>query len=252
MLSLLWQPTRWPMSIEEMDAEEPGVPAVPAGVALVGRQRKREGGAVRTYWTFEGVMGNGKDVTFKQRGNSPDFGFQGGFAQVDIGKHPQFQALLAAYSGSIVDGQVYFPPTYTPGGSTKAQANPMFGQTDFLRLDGIYTYRYAALSLSGLGGSVGKIITNPPGQAPSYSSRNYLAAPLIYRHRGTIYDVQEPYWLSGEGGWPKPIYGGNVTGSAGGSSFSAGSSDLAGGSLFSGAFESNLGAEAGAGALPFS
>ena len=27
------------------------------------------------------------------------------------------------------------------------------------------------------------------------------------RRVGPVYDISESYWLSGEGGWPQPIYG---------------------------------------------
>lgn len=227
VVSLLWQPTRWPMPIEELDAEEPAPPATPGGVAYIRRQRRPEGGALRTVWTFEGVMGDGKSPTFKGRGASPDFGFQGGFATIPIERSPKFPALFSANAGQIVDGQVFFPQFLPASGGSGSQSsssqpktNPMFGHLDFFSVNGIYTYRYAALSVQGLGGLVGKIVSNPPGQAPQYQGRNWLAAPLAFRHRGTIFDVQEPYWLSDEGGWPAVIYGngsGSASSGAGGS-----------------------------------
>src|SRR5688500_4018639 len=80
VLSRMWQPSRWPLTIEELDGEMPGVPEVPGGMLFVGRQTRRQGGAVRTHWSFEGIDGDGKSVTFRTRGNSLDFQFDPGFS----------------------------------------------------------------------------------------------------------------------------------------------------------------------------
>ena len=35
---------------------------------------------------------------------------------------------------------------------------------------------------------------------------NWLFVPPPFRQKGTIKDITEMYWLSGPGGWPKPVY----------------------------------------------
>ena len=42
---------------------------------------------------------------------------------------------------------------------------------------------------------------------PTSVDRNWLFVPPPFRQRGVIKDITEIYWLSGPGGWPKPVYG---------------------------------------------
>ena len=68
--SMMWQPSQEGLSLAEIDAQRPGVPSVSGGVLLVGNETRRNGGAYKTSWTFEGIDGDGKSVTFKDRSNS--------------------------------------------------------------------------------------------------------------------------------------------------------------------------------------
>ncbi len=219
ILSLIWQASRWPMPIEELDAEAPPVPEVPGGLMFIGKQDQQRGGGMRRIWTFEGVDGDGKSVTFKQRHNSPDYAFAPGFSQVSILLHNNIQSLLDTYGGSVFEGEVLFPPTIsgtteTGLGSTggEEKANPMFGVKDFLRSEGTYTYRYAARDESEIPDVEGKLFTSGelPGRPRRYKDRNWLCAGAPYQRRGPVLEVQEIYWLSGPGGWPKPIYKGGA------------------------------------------
>ena len=219
VLSKRWVASRWPMSIEETDEEVPAPPAMPGGMALIGRQTQTGKGGFRTMGTFEGVVGNGKDVTFKDRTNSIDYAFKPGFSQVSILRHPRFRQLQKDYNGFIdQDGQVYFPPTISgntgsrglggDGGSSE-KSNPMFDQTEFNRMEGTYSFRYASFS-PGSEAHVGKIFSTGglPGRPPNIGEgRNWLGAPTDSARRGPVFDIIENYWLSGEGGWPVPIYG---------------------------------------------
>src|SRR5690349_7381453 len=83
-ISTLWQPSRGDMTIAQMDEEAPPPPTVAAGVRFVGRQTHPDGGALRTRWMFEGIDGDGKSVTFKDRARSEDYSFQPGFSQKSI------------------------------------------------------------------------------------------------------------------------------------------------------------------------
>jgi len=238
VMSKLWQPSRWPLSMLELANETPEPPEMAAGLLLVGRQTRKQGGALRTQWTFEGVDGDGKSVTFRTRANTIDFGFDPGFAQVSIQLHPQFQELLEKFGGSVLDAEVIWPPTVAGGGSnrsglstntgnsqgggsvaslglgagqgTEEKPNPMYGITEFLRHEGTYHCRYAATSMGGPStAGVGQIHRSGslPGEAPSFPGRDWLKAPPPYRRRGPVFDITEVYWLSGPGGWPKPVYG---------------------------------------------
>ena len=172
---------------------------------------------MRTSWTYTGVDGDGKSVTFKTRGNSPDFTFEPGFAQVSIETHPKFQSLLETYGGTLSDGAVTWPATLSGGGNEgglsggggpSEKSNPMFGVREYLRLEGTYHYRYATQTLNGIGAGVGQIHTSGlPGVPPIYPDRNWLKAPAVYERHGPVYVVTESYWLSGPGGWPRPVYG---------------------------------------------
>ena len=226
-VSKMWQPKVWlPNTLDpQLDANFPSPPPVSGGVLLVGQSTTKEGGALKTTWVFEGINGDGKSVTFKGRSNSLDYNFDPGFSQVDIRLLPNFQTILAQYGGSISDGNVVWPATIPAsatglGGFQKqnnaGQTNPMFGVEDYLRLEGTYSFRYASFGPAANSG-VGVILESGslPGNAPSIGDRNWLQAPSPWKRRGPVYDITEVYWLSGPGGWPKPVYG-KSSGSGGG------------------------------------
>jgi hypothetical protein len=224
ILSQIWQPSASDLTQDQIDAETPDVPVVSAAsLLLIGEQTLPFGGCYRTLWTFEGIKGNGKTVTFKGRDNSLDYDFQPGFSQISIVLKNNFQALLTRYGGVVQDdGTVIWPAaldgsTGTGGLALPSQSsdtNPMFGIQDFFRMEGTYQHRYAALDLPGnLYQNAGIAVeTNAlPGQPPATSNgRNWLCVPPIYRRRGVIFEITEPYWLSGDGGWPKPVYSRNI------------------------------------------
>lgn len=221
VVSKLWQPGSSSRGgFAEVAASTPAAPEIGGHVMLVGQQTRRDGGALRTTWTFEGAGGSGTDVVFRGRDNSLDYRFEPGFAQVPIQMHPNFLALVDQYGGyPDNDGaRVIWPATLGGGGGGLGLAggdaggakNPMFGVQDFFRMEGVYRFRYAAKSLpGGLYGDVGSVVGTGslPGHPPSVGEgRNWLKMPPPYQRRGTIYEIVEMYWLSGPGGWPKPVY----------------------------------------------
>lgn len=220
LLSQMWQPSDWPMSLDQLDAEGPDIPDIPAGMGLVGTQTRRQGGALRTFWHFEGINGDGKSVTFATRGNSPHYGFEPGFAEVPIQRHPNISQLLDDYDGQIVDNQVIWPLQIVGGtaqiglsggdASQQTKANPMFGrETYFAFQGGTYWYRYMVLDESEIPNIEGQIFaaSDLPGRARNIGGRNYLGVGAPYQRRGPVaIEVIEQYWLSDEGGWPKEIY----------------------------------------------
>ena len=124
-----------------------------------------------------------------------DYKFEPGFAQVSLLLHPRIQEFLASYGGSVVDGEIVWAPTLTErglaaraerGAGAGGEGNPLYGQQDFLRMEGTYTYRYASFDLAGIDAGVGQ--AHPagalPGAAKSYPNRDYLKLPPIYAAGG--------------------------------------------------------------------
>ena len=68
--------------------------ALPPG-SLIMRSMETNG-ALRTTWTFEGIGGDGKSVTFKDRTNSPDYSFEPGFSHGSERARQQLAALTGA------------------------------------------------------------------------------------------------------------------------------------------------------------
>ena len=230
VLSQIWMPSSSTLTQDQIDAEEPDVPSVSGGLLLVGEQTVPFGGCYKTLWTFEGVNGNGKDVTFKDRAHTLDYAFDPGFSQMEIQKHPFFQDMLTQYGGfpDPESGRVIWPQmmpnqgtAIAPGmlgysSAASGAVNPMFDFQDYFSLEGSYRCRYAALSLptslyTGIGTifATDKLPGGPPTNLPADPDgtiRNWLKLPPPYKRRGVIFDITEIYWLSGRGGWPTPIY----------------------------------------------
>ena len=220
-----WVASRSGMSQEELDAEEPAPPAMPGGMMLVGAQTRRRGGGLVTAWTWRGVRGDGKSVTFKERHNSFDSRFDPGFEQVPIQHHPDFISLRDDYGGFVDGNDVIWSPTLASGSSGvrglgganatgSEELNPMFGRQDYFSLTGTYTHRYVSFTLDQAAERIRQI--HSTGQLPGRLARtlrlptglNWLKAPSQFIDLGFVYEVVETYWLSPEGGWPEVLYRG--------------------------------------------
>ncbi len=219
ILRQYWQATETNPSQADLDRMKPSVPAVPGGVLLMGVQTMKERGRYSTLWTFQGINGDGKGTTFKNRANTLDYGFEPGFAQVPIQVHKHFSSLLDKYQGyPSNDGTtVIWPPTLSEGsggsglslgGGSPDKTNPMFGIQEFFEMEGVYRCRYAETELpSGLQSRVGTVVSGLPGRPPALQDgRNWLKAPTAYQRKGYVFDITEFYWLSRRGGWPGPVY----------------------------------------------
>ncbi len=234
LVSRMWQPSRWPMSLEELDAEAPEEPGSGGGMSLIGTQRRRQGGVLRSFWLYEGINGDGKTVTFKTRGNSPHYGFDPGFSERPIQLHPKIDDLLDKYEGQVIDNQIIWPLNLGDdgagtsglsrgnewqhvtgndrvGAAAASDVNPMFGRDSYLAFQGgTYFYRYMVANESEIPNIFGKIYGSGslPGAAPRFGSRNWLGAGAQFLRRGPVaIEVVENYQLSDDGGWPKQIYG---------------------------------------------
>jgi hypothetical protein len=235
VLSKMWQASRGVISIEELDAEEPGAPEVPGGMGLIGRTRTAGGGVLRTAYVYEGINGNGKDVTFKGRGVSQHYGFEPGFSEVPIQVNPNIGKLLDEFQGQVLDSEIIWPlrlSSQSSGGGlggakvSSIKLNPMFGRTSYFSFQGgSYWYRYMARDESEIPNIIGKIFKGGmPGRPPRIGGRDWLGAGAPFTRRGpAAIEVMELYWLSDDKGWPKEIYGnGGTSGDASGSGLTTG------------------------------
>ncbi len=220
VLRKYWQINTTSPSQSEIDAAKPAAPAVPGGLSIMGEQTMKERGRYSTLWTYQGINGDGKSVTFKDRSNSIDFGFDPGFSQVPIQMHADFEELAKKYGGyPSNDGTTVVWPQELGGGGPgvglkkegagTGGTNPMYGIQAFFEMEGVYRYRYAEKSITkDLQAGVGFISETLPGKPPRLTDgRDWLKAPTAYQRKGFIYDITEFYWLSRRGGWPKPVYG---------------------------------------------
>ncbi len=224
LLRQYWQPEGVISNQADLDGQKPSAPSASKGVLLMGEQTLKERGRFATIWTYQGINGDGKSVTFKDRRNSIDYGFEPGFALVPIQVHREFDKMQATFQGfPSNDGtSVIWPPELSAGGGggsglsvgrrTASQLNPMFGIQSYFEMDGVYRFRYAELKLPPkLFDGVGFISDDLPGEPPSVKQlggedRDWMKAPPTYDRKGIVYDITEYYWLSRRGGWPKPVY----------------------------------------------
>ncbi|MEO8204873.1 MAG: hypothetical protein ABI615_01740 [Chthoniobacterales bacterium] len=220
LLRQYWSVTESNPSQTTLDGLKPGVPGVPGGLMLMGEQTVKERGRYATIWTFQGINGDGKGVTFKDRLNSIDYGFDPGFSQVPIQVGKNFSSMLEKFQGyPSNDGTSVIWPAelgdaatggraLSKTGSDNDKTNPMYGIQAFFEMDGIYHFRYAASELPvTLQSGVGFIAETLPGKAPKLEDgRNWLMAPARWQRKGVVYDITEFYWLSRVGGWPEPVY----------------------------------------------
>lgn len=231
--SVEWRTSKAEPTQAELDAETPDAPVMPGGMILIGTQTRQVGPRMRIRWTWEGIRGDGKGVTFKTRQNTPDWRFEPGFEQLDIRLHPKVQTWIEKWGGYLLDGDLEFPPTVsdgtgsgsgiggkTTGGTT---SNPFWGRKTVFDVQGTYLCRYGSLQPPQDSG-VGKIHASGalPGRPPSYAGRNWLKLPSPFVGRGVFFDITEIYWLSQIGGWPREIYGSGGSGNNGTSSKSTG------------------------------
>ncbi|MEO7933201.1 MAG: hypothetical protein ABIT76_08600 [Chthoniobacterales bacterium] len=201
--------------------KEPKPPQEDGKAKLVGSQIRKRGGIYFMTWFYEDGNKSGVGVELQDRKNSTDYDFTGGFAEVSLKLHKDYSKLLEKYQGvpDVDGGDILWPATLSkesggggafPGnGGTDGDINPMFGYQSKFRMEGNYRFRYAVVELPGaLFDGVDYIADKLPGKPPTdlKDGRNWLMAAPNLKHLGNVWDVTENYWLSGPGGWPKPIY----------------------------------------------
>lgn len=221
-----WQASRGDLTQEELDAEEPLPPDMPPGMLLVGSQTRPNGGGLRTSWTWRGVRGDGKSVTFKDRAHSFDTRFDPGLENIPIQHHPDFIYLRDNYGGFVDGNEIIWSPTLKGNTSTRGLGgaaasgtetlNPMFGRQDYFSANGTYSHRYVSFTLTEAMSKAGRI--HQTGELPGSiakklrfdAKRDWYKAPSPFVDLGFAFEVMEIYWLSAEGGWPAVMYGGKT------------------------------------------
>ncbi len=153
-------------------------------------------GVMTVRWIYDGIE-SGSSST------NPIYEMDTSFENVDIRNHPDFEQIAATYGG-ITDafGNVRFPTTYN------GSKNPLAGVQSFYRIGGVWREMYATRKLNtSFAQRIGFIIAKPPGNPPPIGrDRDWLEGPVRAIWRGNAYEVTKEYWLSGRGGWVKPVY----------------------------------------------
>lgn len=220
-LSQIWQPRQPGLSTAEMLAECPNAPVVPGFTLVLPIKTELQGGYFETTWTLDGpATGILTAGAVQDRSNSTDWTFEPIWQEKSLALHPNFQNLLADYSGTIdaTSGRINWqtPLSVSNGsgldaGSSNTIDNPMYGrQTYFDLTGGIYSFRYTQKDrYSGLYAYVGNILATGslPGLPPNFPNRNWMKIqPKESKATGSLFKFEEIFWLSEEGGWPKQIY----------------------------------------------
>lgn len=188
----------------------------PLGLRETGRTwRHEEAGLYAVDITFEGTSRAGNtsspsddEITYEARST---------FREEPIEAHPQIQKLLKDFNGNLdtATGKITFPATLSGTSGTNALAgengvaeekpNPMAGVEKYMSLDIVWSKKYVSRSKPSFA-MVGRVISRPPGGAPSIPKRDaWLVMPPNYTRRGNVYDIQEEWQLLPEG-TPKEVY----------------------------------------------
>jgi hypothetical protein len=210
-------------TIEEVLSSAPQGPVLFGYLPLKPRTTP-EGGGFVTRWTYgmEGQSDSNGNGGLKGRGQSNVCRFEPGFSDQTLLRHPDLKKYLSQYGmtvskGGEIDFAQVIPAAQVAGlGGVQAigsQINPMYGRKTFLSFQGgTWTYSYAVKKLpANLYANVGKVIKTPPVIKEKFADRDWLTAPPAFNLRGTgeagdIYQIDEHYLLSEEGGWPREVY----------------------------------------------
>lgn len=172
-------------------------------------------GAVDHY--YEGVP-EGQNVSEYE-----EYSYAGSFSEAPIASHPNIGALLKKYDGWLEEGEIRWrdvAPEGTTGkrglmqktGKISDKVNLMYGVQSYFSVGVIYgvtrVYRRGSIPKSILNG-IGTIFSNPPGNPPTPSGRNWLKMSPTSRRRGNVMQLTSNYMLSGMGGWIKDVYDGS-------------------------------------------
>ena len=129
----------------------------------------------------------------------PTFELNGALSQEPIQTHPDFATLAgtpqAPANGAIFDEDGAFA-TFGPG--------PLAGATSYLAPGAEWSrisFSFQRPNLNNLGK-----IGSPPGNPPTLAGHDWLVGPPNAMKRGGVWQLREPWILSGPNGWSPLVY----------------------------------------------
>jgi len=213
--SRLWIPSKAGLSPGERAKERPTPPDVSPLLAYTGEVKDTlRDGYYESQWTAEGGEGSPRESSNSQS-------FEPRFEERSLALHPNWVNMARKYLGSVNDGgQINWNRSLSgadtakfglkPNSGSKADPNPMYGrQTYYALTGGVYSFRYSqSTKPTNLYADIQKIVATAalPGRPPGMPNRNWLKIQPKETLRGTLWEIEEIFWLSDEGGWPTQIY----------------------------------------------
>lgn len=157
--------------------------------------------------------------------SDPEYELNPGVGNEPIQTHKDFVKTLAGTPKRPLNGAIFVDPQTgqmtkddTPGKfefsrfsvlHPRGQQNRFGGLESFLEANNtVWVKRWTRRSRPEAGGRALKIVSNPPGNAPSYDGHDWLEFPAASTKRGFAYACQQQWLLSGPRGWLKPVYNG--------------------------------------------
>jgi hypothetical protein len=185
----------------------------PFGLTETGRQVSQlEDASFQVTISYEG--------TEEEPGEEDSYEFDSSFREEPIESHPKIARIRKRFGGVLGDdGRITFPERM-PGGAgetaglgggetSKAEKNPLFGQTTYLVLNAVFRRTYLKRRVpSDLLDEVGTTRARLPGGLPTPKGRNWLVMPPKVARRGNVFEITEEWMLSKPGEeWPEALYG---------------------------------------------
>ena len=135
----------------------------------------------------------------------------GSFDCAALGSDASFGNPTACSTLSAIPVSV--PATYSQaavesGETTRAEKNPLFGQTTYLVLNAVFRRTYLKRRVpANLLDEVGTTRARLPGGLPTPKGRNWLVMPPKVARRGNVFEITEEWMLSKPGEeWPEALY----------------------------------------------
>jgi len=152
------------------------------------------------------VLYEGQPPIFGDQPTKFVIGLKTAYTEEPIEAHPKINEIVEKYNGQWDEnGNVHFPPTYTPKTSargaaktaTKEKKNPYCGVQKRKKLEISYTRTYASGRLpASLILNIGHVISTPPGFPSDVtlpSKSKWLIMPLEAPQRGNVFEITEEY-----------------------------------------------------------
>jgi hypothetical protein len=205
------------------------VPAPEPGLRETGRTfTHAPGGVFEVDVTFEGHGG-------KEPSDAPTYSCKASFQEEALESHPQIEYLIKKFNGRMNPETmvVTFPATLKGSAGENALAgqdgipgetkNPMAGVKGYMVPSIVWEKKYVSKNMPSFA-MVGRVISKPPGGAPSVPNRSvWLVMPPDFTRRGTVYEITEAWQLLPEG-TPPEVYNLGAPGDGGAGGLMSGAS----------------------------